>query len=477
MSTVDSTPNNENLLLAGERPQPLGSYARGYLRRLTSGDLGSLPIIIGLIFIAIIFQTQNSNFLTPRNFVNLILQMAGITMMAYGVVYVLLLGEIDLSIGYVSAVCGVAVAMLLRDPQPGDSGIWEFFRAVIIVAEIVWFAFYFLRKRQGRNPKFFTRTRSALLLFDIIAVVISASVFQVGWTWYTSIPLALLAVAGVGLLQGLIITTFRVPSFIVTLAGLLAWNGVVLRIIGRGGTVIIQDQFVIGVANSYIPPDSIWGWVITGAFIVGYALLQFRQYANRRKQGLSTRPILFTGIELVVLTIVSVFVVSVANQDRGLPVVGIILLVGLMILTFVARSTQFGRYVYAVGGSQEAARRAGINVTRIRIMVFIMSSTLAGLGGIILASRLRSVDTGAGGGNLLLNAIAAAVIGGTSLFGGRGRVSSAVLGALIIASVENGMSLLNLASGDKFVITGIVLLVAVIVDSLSRRRQQQAGIA
>ena len=182
-------------------------------------------------------------------------------------------------------------------------------------------------------------------------------------------------------------------------------------------------------------------------------------------------------IELVTLVVVSVLIISVVNLDGGLPVIGIILLITLIILSFVARSTKFGRYVYAVGGSQEAARRAGISVTRIRIYVFIMSSTLAGLGGIILASRLRSVDTGAGGGNLLLNAIAAAVIGGTSLFGGRGRVSSAVLGALIIASVENGMSLLNLASGDKFVITGIVLLVAVIVDSLSRRRQQQAGIA
>lgn len=416
MSTLDSTPNNDNLLLESERSQSIGSYIRGYLRRLGSGDLGSLPIIVGLVFIALIFQSQNSNFLTPRNFVNLILQMAGITMMAYGVVFVLLLGEIDLSIGYVSAVCGVMVAMLLRDPAAG-------------------------------------------------------------WQWYTAIPLALLVVAGIGLLQGLIITTFRVPSFIVTLAGLLAWNGVVLRIIGRGGTVIIQDPFVIGVANSYIPPDSIWSWIVAGLFILAYAVLQFRQYVNRRKQGLSTRPIIFTVIEIGTLIVASILIISVVNQDRGLPLIGIILLITLIILSFVARSTKFGRYVYAVGGSQEAARRAGINVMRIRIYVFIMSSTLAGLGGIILASRLRSVDTGAGGGNLLLNAIAAAVIGGTSLFGGRGRVSSAVLGALIIASVENGMSLLNLASGDKFVITGIVLLVAVIVDSLSRRRQQQAGIA
>ncbi len=417
MSTIDNAPNSEDATpQTSEQNLSLSGYLRSYLRRLTSGDLGSLPIIVGMVIIAIIFQQANSNFLTPHNFVNLILQMAGTTMIAYGVVFVLLLGEIDLSIGYVSAVCGVAVAMLLRDPEAG-------------------------------------------------------------WQWYTAIPVALLAVAGIGLLQGAIITLFHVPSFIVTLAGLLAWNGVVLRLIGGGGTVVIQDKVVIGIANSYIPPDGIWGWVIAALLVVGFAALQLRKFFNRRKQGLTTRPLALTIIEVAVLAVLAVIVVAVCNQNRGLPVVGILLLITLMILTFVARSTQFGRYVYAVGGSEEAARRAGINVMRIRITVFILSSTLAGLGGIILASRLRSVDTGAGGGNLLLNAIASAVIGGTSLFGGRGFVASAVLGALIIASVDNGMGLLNLASGDKFIITGIVLLVAVIVDSLSRRRQQQAGIA
>jgi D-xylose transport system permease protein len=201
------------------------------------------------------------------------------------------------------------------------------------------------------------------------------------------------------------------------------------------------------------------------------------QAVNRRRQGLSSRPALLIVLQIVLLVAAGAVVVYVANQDRGVPIVGIILMLMLAALTFLANNTQFGRFVYAVGGNPEAARRAGINVNRIRITVFIMSSTLAGFGGIILASRLRSVDTGAGGGNLLLNAIAAAVIGGTSLFGGRGHVASAVLGAIIIQSVENGMGLLNLSSGDKFVITGIVLLVAVIVDSLSRRRQQQAGIA
>ena len=229
MSTVDNVTQSENPLADSEQSLSVTAYLRGYTRRLASGDIGSLPILLGMVLIVLIFQSQNSNFLTPRNFVNLILQMAGTVMIAYGVVFVLLLGEIDLSIGYVSAVCGVGVAMLLRDPAAG-------------------------------------------------------------WQWYTAIPVALLAVAGIGLVQGLIIALIRVPSFIVTLAGLLAWNGVVLHLIGNGGTVIIQDKVVVGIANSYIPPDSIWGWVIAIAFIAGYAVVQINSYTNRRKQGLSTRP-------------------------------------------------------------------------------------------------------------------------------------------------------------------------------------------
>lgn len=421
---------NKNVLLENNTLS-VSDYMSNYVRRLTSGDLGSFPIIIGLLVIAAIFQSQNSVFLTPVNFVNLIRQMAGITIMAYGVVFVLLLGEIDLSIGYVSGIGGVLVAMLLRDPD---------------------------------------------------------------WTWYTAIPVALLATAGIGLAQGIIITYFRVPSFIVTLSGLLAWNGVVLRLMEGAGTVIIQDKVVTGIAGAYMPIISqteaisigeislgkltlSWGLILLVLFALGYAAMQFLQRNSRRREGLSTRPTPVIMFQVVGLLVIAFIVSHVVDQDRGLPIAGVIMLILLVILSFVATGTQFGRFVYAVGGNQEAARRAGINVTRIRIMVFVMSSTLAGFGGIILASRLRSVATNTGGGDILLNAIAAAVIGGTSLFGGHGRVSSAVLGALVITSVANGMGLLNLSSGDKFIITGIVLLVAVIVDSISRRRQQQSGIA
>ena len=211
--------------------------------------------------------------------------------------------------------------------------------------------------------------------------------------------------------------------------------------------------------------------------ILGYALNQVRQIQSRKKQGLSTTPLAIVALQVLALAVIAGGAVYVANQDRGVPFVGLLLIFLLIGFSFIATRTQFGRYVYAVGGNKEAARRAGIAVERIQITVFMISSVMAGMGGIILASRLRSVATDAGGGNLLLNAIAAAVIGGTSLFGGSGRVSSALLGALVIASVENGMGLLGLSSGVKFIITGLVLLVAVLVDAISRRSRARSGIA
>lgn len=414
MSNIEETPSApRGSFLAGQDSQSIADYIQGYLKRVQAGDLGSLPIIFGLIVIAIIFQSQNENFLTARNFVNLIVQMAGITTMAIGVVYVLLLGEIDLSIGYVSAVAGVTMTLLLREPG--------------------------------------------------------------GWPWYAAIGVALLAVAGIGLLQGSIITYFQLPSFVVTLAGLLAWNGLVLLLIGGSGTVIIQDRVVIDIANYWLPP--LWGWIVIGLFVVGFAIVQIQQVLNRQRQGLTAKPISIVGLQIVGLAVLAGIAVYVANQDRGVPFVGVLLIILLTFFSFLATRTQFGRYIYAVGGNREAARRAGIAVQRIRVIGFIISSAMAGAGGIILASRLRSVDTAAGGGNLLLNAIAAAVIGGTSLFGGSGRVVSALLGALVIASVENGMGLLGLSSGVKFVITGLVLLVAVLVDAISRRSRSQSGLA
>lgn len=397
-------------LQPGAAPSPSArDYWRAYGRRLRGGDLGLLPILAGLALIAVIFQSQNPNFLTARNFVNLIVQMAGITAIAYGVVFVLLLGEIDLSVGYVSALAAVSMTILLRDP--------------------------------------------------------------LGWPWFAAIAAALAASAGIGLLHGLIITLFQIPSFVVTLAGLLAWNGVVLIIIGSGGTMIIQNPAVVGIANDFLPP--FWGWLAGLVIFGGLVYYQVQTMLARRRRSLFYAPPLVLTMQLGVWALLIFSAVYVANLDRGVPVIGIILLVLWVTLSLIATRTVFGRYVYAVGGNRTAARRVGIPVDRIRVLVFMLSSVMAGVGGIILASRLRSVDTAAGSGNLLFNSIAAAVIGGTSLFGGSGRVSSAVFGALVIAGVENGMGLLGLSSGVKFVITGLVLLIAVLVDAISRRSHSQ----
>jgi D-xylose transport system permease protein len=397
--------------------QSLGDYLDEWLRRVRSGDLGSLPIIIGLIVITIVFGILEPLFFSSRNFVNLLLQMAGITTMAIGIVFVLLIAEIDLSVAFVSAIGGVSTALLLREPLPG-------------------------------------------------------------LPWYVALGIALLATALIGLIQGLIITKAGVPSFVVTLAGLLIWSGVILMMTtvwSTAGTIVIQDPIILGMANSYLPP--LWSWVMVGIIVAGYAIGQFTQRQTLRRQNLAAKPLTMVILQIAALALITGGAVWYANQDRGVPTVTVIILVLILFWTFIAERTRFGRYVYAVGGNPEAARRAGINVDRIRIVVFMICSFMAGVGGVILASRLRSVDTNAGQGNLLLNAIAAAVIGGTSLFGGSGRVMSALLGALIIASVENGMGLLGLPSGIKFVVTGLVLLAAVLIDAFSRRSRQSSGIA
>ncbi|MEA2247110.1 MAG: D-xylose transport system permease protein [Solirubrobacteraceae bacterium] len=410
VETSDAAPAGVPGAPAGES---LGQYARRWWQGVRSGDLGSMPIIVGLILIAIVFQSQNDRFLTAGNFVNLIVQMAPFAVIGMGIVFVLLLGEIDLSIGYVSGVAGVATALLML---PDGSNVL------------------------GAGPAMF---------------------------------IALALGLGIGVLQGLIITKVGVPSFVVTLAGLLGWNGVVLLLIGSKGTVIIQNDFVIGFANDFLPTAAAWIVVLAGVAL--YAGVLLSQARARRAAGLPNEPVSLVALRVGGLAAAGVIVVAVANQDRGIPYVFLVI-TGLYILwTYVLNRTRFGRHVYAVGGNAEAARRAGINVDNVKIACFAICSMMAALGGIILASRLRSIDTNSGGGTILLYSIAAAVIGGTSLFGGRGHVKSAVLGALVIASIDNGLGLLGLSSGTKFVITGLVLLAAVTVDSLSRRGRAQAG--
>lgn len=403
-------------LLDSQKQQSIGSYFDQLMQRIRAGDLGILPTIVGLIVISIIFQTQNSNFLSPINFVNLMVQMAGLTVIAYGAVFVLLIGEIDLSVGYVSAVSAASM-VIMSVPAPAGLGL----------------------------------------------------------PWYIAIAGGLATGIIIGLIHGVIITSFQLPAFVVTLAGFLFWNGVLLIVLGNGGTIRIQDDFLRSFTRTFLP--GIQGYIIAAIFIGGYAVVQFRTRIIRQRQGLGVKPTAIMGAQIIILAIISIAVVYFADQNRGVPAVAIFVLLLFVVLTYVVDNTRYGRYLMAVGGGKEAARRAGIPVEMIRTSVFMISGLMAAIGGMILSIRLGSVSTSFEAGNLLLNAIAAAVIGGTSLFGGRGRIHSALLGALIISAVDNGMGLLSLSSGVKFVVTGIVLLIAVVLDSFSRRRQQQSGIA
>jgi D-xylose transport system permease protein len=395
----------------------LAGFAQRWWQGVRAGELGSLPIIVGLAVIVVVFGLLDDTFLTERNFVNLLLQTAAIATIAIGVVFVLLIGEIDLSVAFVSAVGGVVMTLLLRPDDPG-------------------------------------------------------------WPWWAAILAALLITTAIGFVQALVITKAGVPSFVVTLAGLLIWSGVVLILTTQAsevGTIRIQDAYVIDIANGFL--SDVAGWILAVVIVAGYALSQLYTARSRRASGLVAKPMSLIGLQVAGLAVVTLLAVWYCNEDRGVPVAILILLGFLVIWSFVASRTRFGRHVYAVGGSAEAARRAGIDVDRVRIAVFMIASFMAGVGGIMFASRLRSVATNTGGGQLLLLVIAAAVVGGTSLFGGVGRVVSALLGALVIGSITNGMDLLGLASGTKFVITGLVLLGAVLIDAFAKRRRAASGVA
>jgi D-xylose transport system permease protein len=393
----------------------LQAYMADWVVRVRSGDLGSLPIVIGIVAIAAYFQYRDSDFLTAGNFVNLIAQMAAITVIGMGVVFILLLGEIDLSIGFVSGIGGVVAATLLLPDSMG----------------------------------------------------------HLGWPTFAALAVAIGAGVAIGLLQGSFVALIGVPSFVVTLAGLLAWNGVVLNVVGSEGTIVIQDKYVNGLANQYLAP---WvSWTVLILTLVGYGVQQLLTVRQRQKAGLPNQPWAIIALRVGAAAVAGVFVVWWADTDRGIPYVGLVMLGLYLFWTFITLRTRFGRHVYAVGGNAEAARRAGIPVAQIRIIVFMISGGMAATGGIILASRLNSVDTSTGGGTVLLYSIAAAVIGGVSLFGGRGRISGAVLGALVISMIDNGLGLLNITAGTKYIITGAVLLAAVTLDSVSRRRSAAVG--
>jgi D-xylose transport system permease protein len=411
-TTAAETPSNVPAPAAEGPEGGLMDYVRGWWDNIRGGDLGIFPIIVGIIVIAGYFQYRNSNFLTAGNFVNLIVQMAPFAIIGMGLVFVLLLGEIDLSVGYVSGM-GAVIAAVLLEPDGNQTS-------------------------------------------TIVAV---AAALAVGCV--------------IGLLQGFFVAKIGVPSFVVTLAGLLGWNGVVLLIIGSKGTLVIQDKFIVGLANDNMSEGL--AWVVAIASVALYVGIQAATVFRRRKFDLPNPPWSIIVLKTVVIAALAFGVVAWANQDRGVPYVGLLMLGLLLFWTYIANRTRFGRHVYSVGGNAEASRRAGISVPGIKLAVFAISGTMAAIGGLVLASRLSSVDTNTGGGSILLYSIAAAVIGGTSLFGGRGTVRSAVLGAIVIAMIDNGLGLINVSAGTKFVVTGIVLLAAVTLDSLSRRRIVASG--
>jgi D-xylose transport system permease protein len=397
---------------SGAPSETLSGYARRWWSNVRGGELGSLPIVVGIVIIAIVFQTQNDRFLTAGNFVNLIVQTAPYAIIAMGVTFALLLGEIDLSIGFVSGVGGVLTAILL------------------------------------------TPDKSVPPTWLVMVIVLGAGL-------------------AIGTFHGLIITKIGVPSFVVTLAGLLAWNGVVLLLIGSKGTVILQNDFVIGLANNFLATGD--AWIVAIACVALYAAVLVVRYRSRQAAHLENDPIPIVALRIAGLAAALAVTVYLCNQDRGVPIVALVVAGLFVAWTFVLNRTRFGRHIYAVGGNAEAARRAGINVDNVRIACFAIVSVMAVIGGIILASRLRSVDTNTGGGQALLYPIAAAVIGGTSLFGGRGTMKAALLGALVMLGIDNGLGLLGLSSGTKFVLTGGVLLLAVTVDSISRRGREASG--
>jgi D-xylose transport system permease protein len=383
---------------------------RPTLRRVVQGDLSSVRVVLGLVLIAIIFQVQEPRFLSAENLTNLMLQITTIGLISVGIVYVLLLGEIDLSVGAVSGLAGAVMAVL--------------------------------------NVKH-------------------------GWNPYLAIAAAIAVGAAIGCLQGSIFSRFVVPSFVVTLAGLLVWQGALLQVLGKTGSLNITNSKITGLANIFYP-DTV-GWIFAAVIIAAYGAVLAVGYRRRTAAGLGDGSPVGLIIRFVILAAIVIAAVTILNSDRGVPLAVMILLAFVVGMEYVARRTGFGRHVFAVGGNSEAARRAGIGVNRVRVAVFTISGSMAAVGGVMAASRLFAVNQSSGGNELLLLAIAGPVIAGTSLFGGRGSVWSALLGALVIGSIANGMDLLSLSSPVKLMVTGGVLLLAVLVDAIARQQRQTSG--
>jgi D-xylose transport system permease protein len=397
-----------------------GSYVSAYLGRVRTGELGTLPAALGFLVLFVLFSISAPHFLSTRNVANLLTQAAPISLIGMGIVFVLLLGEIDLSAGATAGVCAVSMAWLLSH----------------------------------------------------------------GWTPWIALPGAVLIGAGIGLLTGFLVAKVSIPSFVVTLAFFLSWQGVVLLIAKEGGTISVTNKLVLSIANQNLSPAL--GWALLVAIVGGYTVPASLGIRARQRAGLDAPPYGLVAVKAAGLAVgwgaATMFLnrnrsLAAGHSLRGVPDAVPLVVVIVAVLAFLTTRTSWGRHIYAVGGNREAARRAGINVAFIRMSGFVTCSSLAALGGMALASQLNSVSPQTGGNDTVLLAVAAAVIGGTSLFGGRGRVVDAVIGGLVVALIPNGLGLLGKksgidfsASGPKFIITGFVLLLAAGVDALSRRR-------
>ena len=393
--------------------ETLKGAASNYLSRVKAGDIGSLPAVLGLVSLIAVFGAMSEFFLTNRNFANLLTQAAPVIVIAMGLVFVLLLGEIDLSAGYASGVCGAVLVLLVTNE---------------------------------------------------------------GWSWYTALGASIAGGALLGVLIGTLVSRLGIPSFVVTLAAFLAFQGVLLLLAGEGGTIPIADKTILAVENSNLTP--LQGWILWAVSSAAYVLGGLNRINSRRKAGLVVELTQLWAMKTVALLIITGGAVFQLNQERGLsatnstkgvPIVAPLILAILIAGTFLLSRTAFGRHIYAVGGNAEAARRAGINVKRVRTIAFVLCSALAAVAGMLFASRMNSISPSTGGSSTLLYAVGAAVIGGVSLFGGKGRMRDAILGGFVVAVIDNGMGLLGYGAGIQFLVTGAVLLVSAGVDAVSRR--------
>ncbi|WP_347351212.1 ABC transporter permease [Intrasporangium sp.] len=390
----------------------LGGYFRGWLARIRSGESGVLPVVGGLVIIIVIFQVADSVFLSAGNIINLMVQAAVFVLFGIAEVFVLLLGEIDLALGFTGAI-GAVFTVWVTGPEHQS--------------------------------------------------------------WFVGVLLGLAVATVIGVIWGLLITRLRIPSFIVTLAGLLGLQGVLIFVIDRlagpssGGTMSVDNEVINNIA--YGSMSTALAWVVVAVVVIAYALYTLLRDRQRRAGGLVTPPLGLSILKIVVIAVAGVVIVVVCEAGSGVPWAVPIVLAIVFGWTFLLSRTRFGRYVYAIGGNAEAARRAGINLSRVRIIAFALSSLTAGAAGIFYAARLGSISNNVNGGQYVLLAVAAAVIGGTSLFGGRGKIVHALLGGLVVATIYNGMGLINLSAATQLMVTALVLLAAVTVDAISRRNR------